>query len=101
MLVKETGMENTQVVLSGETPGGEYKGVAIGQADQYPQYPEAIAGQAVARLVQPRPGSPGISLISSPAAARAVRRRWFQQDQASGLLCPAAGPRYYQRGYGY
>ena len=32
-LVKENGLQNTQVVLSGETPGGEYKGVATARPD--------------------------------------------------------------------
>jgi lipoprotein-anchoring transpeptidase ErfK/SrfK len=37
-LVKETGLENTQVVLSGETPGGEYK-MAQPRQPAYPTYP--------------------------------------------------------------
>jgi len=43
-LVKETGLENTQVVLSGETPGGEYKTVQPRQP-AYPNYPDRYYGR--------------------------------------------------------
>ena len=48
------------VVLTGKTPGGEYKGVATARPDQYPQYPDGYRGQAVAPpWFDPQPGSPG------------------------------------------
>ena len=99
-LVEKNGMQNTQVVLSGETPGGEYKGVATAKP-QYPyqQYPYG-RGQAVA----PPWFNPGQEAQVQPDQQPQPRRRglfgrWFQQNQ--GYYAPPPPPRYYQRGYGY
>jgi lipoprotein-anchoring transpeptidase ErfK/SrfK len=43
-LVKTTGLDNTQVVLSGETPGGDYK-VAHPSQPAYPNYPDRYYGR--------------------------------------------------------
>jgi len=43
-LVKVTGLENTEVVLAGETPGGDYK-VAHPQPPAYPNYPDRYYGR--------------------------------------------------------
>jgi lipoprotein-anchoring transpeptidase ErfK/SrfK len=103
-LVKENGLQNTQVVLSGETPGGEYKGgVASARPQyQYPQYPYGYGygrGQAVA----PPWYNPGQEAQIQPNQQPQPRRRglfrWFQQNQ--GYYAPPPAPRYYQRGYGY
>jgi lipoprotein-anchoring transpeptidase ErfK/SrfK len=100
-LVKENGLQNTQVVLSGETPGGEYEGVAMARPQyQYPQYPYGYGygrGQAVAP-----PWYNGQEAQVQPDQQRPRRRglfRWFQQNQ--GYYAPPPPPRYYQRGYGY
>jgi lipoprotein-anchoring transpeptidase ErfK/SrfK len=102
-LVKENGLQNTQVVLSGETPGGEYEGVATARPQyQYPQYPYGYGygrGQAVA----PPWYNPGAEAQIQPdqqpqPRRRGLFKRWFQQNQ--GYYYPPA-PRYYQRGYGY
>jgi len=42
-LVKETGLANTQVVLAGETPGGDYQVAHPGPA--YPNYPDRYYGR--------------------------------------------------------
>jgi lipoprotein-anchoring transpeptidase ErfK/SrfK len=100
-LVKENGLANTQVVLSGETPGGEYKGVATARPDQYPQYPYGYRGQAVA----PPWFSPNQEAQVQPdqqPRRRGLFRRWFQQNYGDqGYYAPPPAPRYYQRGYGY
>ena len=49
-MVEKTGMQNTQVVLSGETPGGEYK-VANPQWRQ--RYARVPAGLSPARTIMP------------------------------------------------
>jgi lipoprotein-anchoring transpeptidase ErfK/SrfK len=100
-LVKENGLQNTQVVLSGETPGGEYEGVATARPQyQYPQYPYGYGrGQGVA----PPWYNPGQEAQIQPDQQQPRRRRglfrWFQQNQ--GYYAPPPPPRYYQRGYGY
>jgi lipoprotein-anchoring transpeptidase ErfK/SrfK len=43
-LVKETGLANTQVVLAGETPGGDYQ-VAHPPGPAYPNYPDRYYGR--------------------------------------------------------
>lgn len=43
-LVKETGLENTEVVLAGDTPGGEYKTAHPAQP-AYPNYPDRYYGR--------------------------------------------------------
>ena len=100
-LVKENGLQNTQVVLSGETPGGEYKGVATARPDQYPQYPYGYRGQAVA----PPWFNPNQEAQVQPdqqPRRRGLFRRWFQQNYGDqGYYAPPPAPRYYQRGYGY
>jgi len=85
-LVKQTGLENTQVVLAGETPGGDYK-VAHPQQPAYPNYPDRYYGRygyndepppprffrKRRRLFQPYYDSP-------PPQQRQPRRRrgWFR-----------------------
>ncbi len=71
-LVEKNGMQNTQVVLSGETPGGEYKGVATARPQyQYPQYPYGLmAGGRPSRRLGTIPArKPRFSRISSRADA--------------------------------
>ena len=100
-LVKQNGLQNTQVVLDGETPGGEYKGVATARPQYgYPPYPYGYGrGQAVA----PPWYNPGQEAQIQPNQQPQPRRRglfrWFQQNQ--GYYAPPPPPRYYQRGYGY
>ena len=101
-LVKQNGLANTQVVLSGETPGGEYKGVATARPDQYPQYPYGYGrGQGVA----PPWFNPNQQAQVQPdqqPRRRGLFRRWFQQNYGDqGYYAPPPAPRYYQRGYGY
>lgn len=84
-LVKETGLENTQVVLAGETPGGDYK-VAHPQQPAYPNYPDRYYGRygyndyngepprifrKRRRLFQPYYDSP-------PPQQQRRRRGWFR-----------------------
>jgi lipoprotein-anchoring transpeptidase ErfK/SrfK len=100
-LVKQNGLKNTQVVLSGETPGGEYNGGIASARPQYgyPPYPYGYGrGQAVA----PPWYNPGQEAQIQPDQQPQRRRRglfrWFQQNQ--GYYAPPP-PRYYQRGYPY
>jgi lipoprotein-anchoring transpeptidase ErfK/SrfK len=100
-LVKQNGLANTQVVLSGETPGGEYKGgVASGGPQyQYPPYPYGY-GYGRGQPVAPPWFNPNQQAQIQPdqqPRRRGLFRRWFQQNQ--GYYPPA--PRYYQRGYPY
>lgn len=82
-LVKDVGLANTQVVLTGVTPGGEYK-VAQPPRDRYPSYgrnperygyyelPPAPAYRDRPRLFQPYYDSP------PPGKQQPrKRRRWF------------------------
>jgi hypothetical protein len=101
-LVKQNGLANTQVVLSGETPGGEYKGgVASGGPQyEYPPYPYGY-GYGRGQPVAPPWFNPNQQAQIQPdqqPRRRGLFRRWFQQNQ--GYSYPPA-PRYYQRGYPY
>ncbi len=98
-LVKENGLKNTQVVLNGETPGGDYQGgIASARPQyQYPPYPYGYGG----RPVPPPWFYPNQEAQIQPDQQPRPRRRglfrWFQQNQGYYV----APPRYYQRGYGY
>jgi lipoprotein-anchoring transpeptidase ErfK/SrfK len=82
-LVKETGLENTQVVLTGETPGGEYKVTQpqqrdnrrrdpYGYYDRYGYYEEQPPVQRQRRrLFQPYYQAP------PPQQQQPRRKRWF------------------------
>jgi lipoprotein-anchoring transpeptidase ErfK/SrfK len=86
-LVKEKGLKNTQVVLSGETPGGEYK-----MADRpkgYQQYGD------VPPWMQQAPG-----YYYPPRERRGLfGRRFFQPDARQGYYQPPRGYYYQQRRY--
>lgn len=86
-LVKENGMEKTQVVLAGTTPGGEAK-VADQEQPEYPPYGNAFPspGQKGYRYYYPPP--PGYQRQQK----RRLFGRWFQPDDY-----PPRG--YYPRGY--
>jgi len=82
-LVKETGLENTQVVLTGETPGGEYKITQpqrdnrrrdpYGYYDRYGYYEEQPPVQRQRRrLFQPYYQAPPPQYQQQPR-----RKRWF------------------------
>jgi lipoprotein-anchoring transpeptidase ErfK/SrfK len=100
-LVKENGLKNTQVVLSGETPGGEYKGGIASGGPQY-QYPPYPYGYGRGQPVAPPWFYPNQQAQAQPDDQPRPRRRglfrWFQQNQ--GYYAPPP-PRYYQRGYPY
>jgi lipoprotein-anchoring transpeptidase ErfK/SrfK len=104
-LVKENGLQNTQVVLSGETPGGEYEGVATARPQyQYPQYPYGYGrGQAVAPPWYNPNQQAQVQPDQQPQPRRrGLFKRWFQQNYGDqGYYAPPPAPRYYQRGYGY
>jgi lipoprotein-anchoring transpeptidase ErfK/SrfK len=100
-LVKENGLQNTKVVLSGETPGGEYEGVATAR----PQYPYPYGyGYGRGQAFAPPWFNGGEQAQIQPDQQPQPRRRgffkrWFQQNYGDqGYYAP---PRYYQRGYGY
>jgi lipoprotein-anchoring transpeptidase ErfK/SrfK len=81
-LVKATGLENTQVVLSGTTKGGEGPLVASRkQLDAFPSW--FVPGEGF--FVQPAPGN-------KKKRRGLFGRRWF--DAPQGYYVP---PRYYQR----
>jgi lipoprotein-anchoring transpeptidase ErfK/SrfK len=81
-LVKENGMENAQVVLTGTTPGGEEK---VAAQPAYPRYGDA----------GPWP-QPGPNYYAPPR--RGLFGRWFQQDNGpQGYYRQPRG--YYPRGY--
>jgi hypothetical protein len=88
-LVKEKGLENTQVVLTGVTPGGEYKVTQpqprdrgyqdyrrrdpYGYYDRYGYYEEQAPVQRRRRLFQP--------YYQAPRQYQPERRRrWFFRD---------------------
>ncbi len=99
-MVEKTGMENTQVVLSGEAPGAEPKVASPAPNYQYQyQYPYQRRGQPVPPWFNPGQEAQ-VQPDQQPQRRRGLfGRRWFQQDQ--GAYAPPAPPRYYQRGYGY
>jgi lipoprotein-anchoring transpeptidase ErfK/SrfK len=89
-LVKETGMENVDVVLTGETPGGEGPRVADRPArQQYEAYPPWFApgGQYYQQQPEQRQRRRGL-----------FGRRWFQ-DGPQGYYVPR-GNYYNYRGVG-
>jgi len=101
-LVKQNGLANTQVVLSGEDPYGYVPNVASQSRGQYPPYPYGYGrGQAVA----PPWFNPNQEAQVQPdqqPRRRGLFRRWFQQNYGDqGHYAPPPAPRYYQRGYGY
>jgi lipoprotein-anchoring transpeptidase ErfK/SrfK len=83
-LVKEKGMENTQVVLTGETPGGESK--VASQPDDYPRDWGNAPWFA-----------PGQGYTPPRRRGRGLFGRWFQPYNApQGYYRPRG---YYPRGY--
>jgi lipoprotein-anchoring transpeptidase ErfK/SrfK len=90
MLVKETGMENVDVVLTGETPGGEYPAVAS-RGNQPKGYaygvPPWFDGQYQYYQQQPQP----------QRRRGLFGRRWFQQQQ--GYYGPRGNYYVGPRGY--
>ena len=99
-------MENTQVVLSGETPGsaGAARGVSRRRniSIQYPNY------QRRRQAVAPPWFNPGQEAQIQPDQQPQPRRRglfgrrWFQPNYGDQGYYPPQAPRYYQpRGYGY
>ena len=102
-LVKENGLQNTQVVLSGETPAANTRAASASARPQYqyPQYPYGYGygrGQAVAPRGTTPARKPKFSLTSSRNRAVVACSGGSSRTRA---ICPAAAPRYYQRGYGY
>jgi hypothetical protein len=85
-MVEKTGMQNVQVVLSGETPGGEYK-VAT---------PDQRYGPGPGWFV---PGYGDYAQQEPPRRRRGFFGRWFQPDY--GPQGYAAPPGYPPRGYRY
>lgn len=84
-LVEKNGLENTQIVLVGTTPGGEAKVASQGPSRRYQQdYP-------------PPWFEPGMPFYAQPAPRqrRGLFRRWFQPG-AQGYYAP---PRYYPPRY--
>jgi lipoprotein-anchoring transpeptidase ErfK/SrfK len=84
-LVKEKGLKNTEVVLTGETPGGEYKVADQPRGQQYGDVPPWFA--------------PGQGYYPQPRR-RGLFGRWFQQDPRQGYYQPPRGY-YYQPGRRY
>jgi lipoprotein-anchoring transpeptidase ErfK/SrfK len=83
-LVKATGLENTQVVLTGETKGGEGPKVASPSARDGEMYPPWFEPGPNANQKRKRRGLFG--------------RRWFQDDGPQGYYVPRNNY-YYRRGY--
>jgi lipoprotein-anchoring transpeptidase ErfK/SrfK len=94
-LVKATGAENVQIVLSGETPGGEAvvasQGGSQRSAKPRAQYPPWFGGQAYADqdVQPPRRGFFGFG------------RRWRQQNDQGYYAPPRRGGFFQPRAYGY
>jgi lipoprotein-anchoring transpeptidase ErfK/SrfK len=83
-LVKENGMQNTQVVLAGDTPGGEAK---VADQPVYPRYGNADGGP----WFGPGPG------YYPPPPRRGLFGGWFRQyDGPQGYYRPRG---YYPGGY--
>jgi len=88
-LVKETGLKNTQVVLSGTTPGGEAQ---VATQPAYPRYGEADG----APWFWPGPGYDP----RNDRPRRGLFGGWFRQQPYGGPQGYYRPPRgYYQRGY--
>ena len=89
-LVKEKGLQNTQVVLSGTTPGGEAK---VATQPAYPRYGEAADG---APWFGPGPGYDP----RNDRPRRGLFGGWFRQQPYGGPQGYYRPPRgYYPRGY--
>jgi hypothetical protein len=87
-LVKKNGMNNTQVVLTGTTPGGEAK-VADQEQPEYPGYGAPWPGQRGYGYYYPPPPT-----YNQPPPRRGLFGGWFQQ--------PYGGPQgYYRQPRGY
>ena len=86
-LVKATGMENVQVVLTGTTPGGEGPKVASPDTREPQDYPPPWFG-------------PGDNYYSQqPQRRRGLfGRRWFQPYGDQGYYAPRGNYYYRQRG---
>ena len=87
-LVKATGMENVQVVLTGTTPGGEGAKVASPEYDEWPQgYP-------------PPWFAPGDGYYPQPPKKRRgwFGKRWFQPYGPQGYYAPRGNYYYRPRG---
>jgi lipoprotein-anchoring transpeptidase ErfK/SrfK len=87
-LVKETGLKNTQVVLSGTTPGGEAQ---VATQPAYPRYGEADG----APWFGPGPGYD--PRFDRPR--RGLFGGWFRQQPYGGPQGYYRPPRGYYRGY--
>ncbi|MGH6826685.1 L,D-transpeptidase family protein [Methyloceanibacter sp.] len=88
-LVKGTGLKNTQVVLSGTTPGGEAQ---VATQPAYPRYGDANAG--------PPWFGPGPGYDQRPR--RGLFGGWFRQQPyggPQGYYRPPPPRGYYPRGY--
>jgi lipoprotein-anchoring transpeptidase ErfK/SrfK len=84
-MVEKTGMENVQVVLNGETPGGEYKVAS----------PDRRYGPGPGWFI---PGDNYYAQQEPPRRRRGLFGRWFQPDYGpQGYAAPPG----YQRGYRY
>jgi hypothetical protein len=83
-LVKATGLENTQVVLTGETKGGEGPKVASPSARDGEMYPPWF--------------EPGPNVNQKRKRRGLFGRRWFQDDGPQGYYVPRNNY-YYRRGY--
>ena len=84
-LVKEKGLKNTEVVLTGETPGGEYKVANQPKGYQYGDAPPWFQpGQG---YYNPQPRRRGL-----------FGRHWFQPDARQGYYQPPRGYYYPPRG---
>jgi lipoprotein-anchoring transpeptidase ErfK/SrfK len=86
-LVKATGLENVQVVLSGTTPGGEGPKVASPGYGSQPNYGDPWFGRGDYYRQQPQKQRRGL-----------FGRRWFQPDGPQGYYGPPRG--YQPRGVG-
>jgi lipoprotein-anchoring transpeptidase ErfK/SrfK len=83
-LVKEKGMKNTQVALTGETPGGEAK---VASQPAYPRYGEDAPWFG-----------PGQGYYPQPQRRRGLFGRWFQPDDAPQGYYRPRGNYYQPRG---
>jgi L,D-transpeptidase catalytic domain len=91
-LVKQNGLQNTQVVLGGVTPGGEYKGAGPASAARY--YQASPAGYQT-----------GGGYYSQQQArtyyAQPQARAYYAQPQARAYNTQPVGRPYYAAPQGY
>jgi lipoprotein-anchoring transpeptidase ErfK/SrfK len=85
-LVEKNGLENTEVVLVGTTPGGEAKVANQGSRKSLQGYPPP--------WFDPGMGAPYYGQPAPQQRRRGLFGRWFQPD-VQGYYAPP--PRYYQR----